>query len=678
MFQKKKIVFLFVLLAITSMVFSACGTTAQPTTTTSGEPQTVIVTVEVEKLITPTTEVVSFDQAPDPTTLTYVTADDAASLDPHLAYEGSSYEIIDSVLEGLIAFKRDSASDLIPILAKEVPTTENGGISADGLTYTFTVRDGIKYSNGNDLTASDVAFSFERVLLQSDPNSGAWMMLESIMGFNSDDVTENIAEGEFAGDQAALIAGATPEELKAVCEDVKSHFTADDATGTFSVTLAAPFAPFMSIIARPWAYVLDKEWTAEVGDWDGSCDTWQNFYAPGQEGTKLGKVIMGTGPYVLDHWTPDQEWMLTANESYWRQEGDAMWEGGPSGIARIKNILHKTIPEWGTRFAMLQTGDAAWVEVPLTNRTQADAWVGEICDNVTGECTPTDNPTGPLRVFLNLANTSRADIFMNQNVKTGETGENPYIGSGQMDGNGIKPDFFSDIHIRKAFSYCFDYDTYIAEGQNGDGVRNNGVIITNMLGYNPDQAMYPFDLDKCKEEMDLAWDGEVAANGFRVQAITATGYPDYQTALAILQANLRTVDPKYKIEVVTLPWASYLAAFRAGLLPIAISAWSEDYHDPHNWVQPFLVGTYATRQNFSDEFKAIFQPLISQAVAETDAAKRAELYYQIEALRYDNVPEVTLSQSGERHYEQRWVRDYYYNPVMPGRYFYAFDLAGSN
>ncbi len=71
--------------------------------------------------------------------------------------------------------------------------------------------------------------------------------------------------------------------------------------------------------------------------------------------------------------------------------------------------------------------------------------------------------------------------------------------------------------MRKAFSYCFDYDTYIAEGMNGDGIRNNASFITDMLGYNPDQEMYMFDLDKCAEELALAWDGQVAEVGFRVQ-----------------------------------------------------------------------------------------------------------------------------------------------------------------
>jgi peptide/nickel transport system substrate-binding protein len=676
--MNKKLLLFLGLVVMASMMLSSC------------QPQTIVETVVVTQMVagTPVEVVVTATpaptqpvthNAPDPTTLTYVMADDAACLDPHLAYEGTSYEIINNVLEPLIMVDRTSASTYVPILSQEVPSVENGGISADGMTYTFHVRQGVTFENGNPLTASDAAYSFERSLLQSDPNSGAWMMIEAIMGdnYSSGDITEPIEEDAYYGDQAGLIANATPEQLTAICEEVKAHFTFNNDTGEFAVTLPRPWGPFMAIISRPWAYIVDQEWTTEQGDWDGSCDTWQNFYAPGQEATKLAKVIMGTGPYILDHWTPDVEWVLVAKEGYWRQAGDELWPGGPSGDASIKRIVHKTVSEWGTRFAMLQTGDAAWVDVPLSQRTQVDAFVGESCDNDSRECTPTDNPDGSLRVWPSLPNPARTDIFLNFNVKTGETGQNPYIGSGQLDGNGIPPDFFSDIHLRKAFSYCFDYDTYITEAQNGDGVRNNGVIITNMLGYNPDQAEYPFDLDKCKEEMDLAWDGQVAQVGFRVQGLTGTGYPMEQTALAILQANLRSIDPKYRIEIVTLPWATYLASFRAGILPIAVSGWSEDYHDPHNWVQPFLIGTYSNRMNFPDDFKNIFRPLIEQAVSEPDPAVREQLYYQIAELRYENVPEVNLSQNGARHYEQRWVQGYIWNTVNGDYYYYPMSLAGS-
>ncbi|MBI4769491.1 MAG: hypothetical protein HY784_03520, partial [Chloroflexi bacterium] len=227
---------------------------------------------------------------------------------------------------------------------------------------------------------------------------------------------------------------------------------ADDAAGTLTFHLAQPWGPFLATMAQTWGAALDKEWAVEQGAWDGDCATWQNFYAPGAENDELGDKIMGTGPYILDNWTPGEGYVLVVNEDYWRQEGDPIWEGGPSGLARIKRIVVQLVDEWGTRFAILQAGDAEVVDVPPANRPQVDLFVGEACDYKTLECTPTDNPDAPLRKWGGLPSVSRTDVFMNFNVVVDESGVNPYIGSGQLDGNGIPPDFFSDINVRRAFN----------------------------------------------------------------------------------------------------------------------------------------------------------------------------------------------------------------------------------
>jgi len=264
---------------------------------------------------------------------------------------------------------------------------------------------------------------------------------------------------------------------------------------------------------------------------------------------------------------------------------------------------------------------------------------------------------------------------LNFNVGTDENGNNPYIGSGQLDGNGIPADFFSDIHARLAFNYCFDYDAYIADALNGDGVRNNGPIILDMLGYNPDGEMYSFDLDKCAEEMALAWDGKVAEVGFRVQAAFNTGNDTRQTIAAILQQSFGSIDPKYRVEIIGLPWPTLLAAFRVGQLPVAVSGWVEDIHDPHNWVQPFTVGTYAGRQNLPADLKAQFQELVNAGVAASTPAEREAIYFELQKLHHDTAIQITLAQATGVRYEQRWVSGYFYNPALFDRYFYAFSLA---
>ena len=151
-----------------------------------------------------------------------------------------------------------------------------------------------------------------------------------------------------------------------------------------------------------------------------------------------------------------------------------------------------------------------------------------------------------------LTSTSRTDVFLNFNLAE----DSPYIGSGQLDGNGIPSDFFADINVRKAFNHCFDYDTYIAEAQQGRGVRNNGPIILDMLGYNPDGEMYEYDPAMCEELLATAHGGVLPDIGFRFQIAFNTGNTTRQTAAAIFQSELAAINPLYQVEIVGLAVAN--------------------------------------------------------------------------------------------------------------------------
>ena len=88
---------------------------------------------------------------------------------------------------------------------------------------------------------------------------------------------------------------------------------ADDAAGTVTMTLAQPWGPFLPTIAKTWGSVMDKEWVVANGGWDGTCDTWQNFYAMTSADDPFTTIMNGTGAFMLDHWTPGQEIVLAKN-----------------------------------------------------------------------------------------------------------------------------------------------------------------------------------------------------------------------------------------------------------------------------------------------------------------------------------------------------------------------------
>lgn len=80
---------------------------------------------------------------------------DIDSLDPHKATSAGTKEILFNIFEGLV--KPDEKGNLIHAVASDYE------ISTDGLVYTFTLRDNVKFHNGNPVTAEDVKYSLERV-----------------------------------------------------------------------------------------------------------------------------------------------------------------------------------------------------------------------------------------------------------------------------------------------------------------------------------------------------------------------------------------------------------------------------------------------------------------------------------------------------------------------------------
>ena len=585
------------------------------------------------------------------------------TLDPALDYETSGGNVIQNVMEPLVIYDHISPTDFVPALALEVPTQDNGGISADGKTYTFNIREGVNFQLGGTLEPHDVAYTFQRGLLQSDPNGPQWLLLEPILGYTSGDVTEGIQDGAFAGDPEGLLAGATAEELAATCELVKSAIVADDEAGTVTFNLAVPWGPFLATISQTWGMILDQEWTMEQGGWDGDCATWQNWYAPGAENSELSPIINGTGPYMLDHWTPGEELVLTAYEGYWRTEETPKWEGGPYGPASLKTVIYSVVDEWGTRFSMMQAGDAVYSTVNPEQEVQIDPLVGEICDAQTGECQPNpDNPDGLFRKYINRPGVNRTDIFPTFFVADGSS----YVGSGQLDGNGIPLDFFNDINMRKAMATCFNYEIYNQEVLLGQGVRNNGPIISGMLGYNPDGQMYEYDPEACEGYIAEAWGGQLPETGFRFQLAFNTGNTTRQTIGEILQGEFGAINPLYQIETLGLPWPTFLSAQRASQLPVAVNGWQEDIHDPHNWVQPYLVGTYGARQNIPAELMDQYRELVNNGVLASDPVEREQIYFDLQALFYDTVPQIILLQRDAPWYTQRWVNGYYYRVGMFG------------
>jgi peptide/nickel transport system substrate-binding protein len=587
-----------------------------------------------------------------------MTFGDPSELDPAYNYETAGGGQLFNIYEGLVSFEGADATKFKAVLAEAIPDptpTDDGGSQ-----YVWQIKKGVKFHDGSEMTPEDVAFSFWRVLLKADPNTPGFLMTEPF--FKTFDAAELVdPSGALDGDPDGLKAQPAAK-LEAACQTVKDAITFDNEAGTVTMKLAQPWGPFVATIAQRWASVTSKAWVAANGEWDGECSTWQNFYGIPSESLALRDKTNGTGPYMLDHWTPGEEIVLTAFDDYW------------GGAPTIKRVVTKNVGEFGTRFAALQAGDADRITPGSpADWAQMDTLVREECNAETGECTEV-NPDGILRVIKPLISLSRTDLGMNQAIPE----DSPFIGSGKLDGEGIPTNFFSDVHIRRAFNYCFDYETYIADVQFGEAVRSLALTLPGQPGYDG-SPIYEYDLDKCKAEFEAAElkteDGSqgVMDVGFYVQLGYNTGNTARQTMAEILAANLGDVsDGKFIVNPVALPWPTYLRVVRVKQMPLAVAGWQEDIHDPHNWYVPYIQTTYGSRFNISQELLDKYNPLISSGAAETDFDKRAEIYTELNQMIHDDAPYIIMSVLTNRSYEglymKGWLGGTSQNPLvsLPG------------
>ncbi|MEZ4518962.1 MAG: hypothetical protein R3C44_19790 [Chloroflexota bacterium] len=169
-------------------------------------------------------------------------------------------------------------------------------------------------------------------------------------------------------------------------------------------------------------------------------------------------------------------------------------------------------------------------------------------------------------------------------------------------------------------------------------------------------------------------DGQLPDTGFRFQIAFNTGNTTRQTIAEIFQAELGAINPNYIVESIGLPWPTFLSAQRASQLPVSVSAWLEDIRDPHNWVQP--SGQHLRRSSrYAGELMDEFRVLVDAGVQAADPGARQDIYYELQQVFYDNVPQIILHQRSTPWYTQPWVDGYYYRVGGFGRDYYAYSLA---
>ncbi len=529
------------------------------------------------------------------------------SLDPAYAYDTTSGSRIMNIYETLVFWDGEKTDEFIPMLATKVPSVENGLLSADGLTYTFPIRGGVKSHNGEVMTPEDVEYSFERSMVL-DPSGGPiWMLLEPLLGVGSTRKGDEIVVSFENIDAAVEIEG----------NNIVFH-------------LKQPYPPFLSVLSNQWGAVVNKKFVVENGGWPGTAETWKDYNNPESGEETLHAIACGTGPFELERWDPGVETVLVRNDNYWREP------------AKLKRVVGKFVEEWTTRKLMFLAGD---VDVVMVD-TQ---YIGEM-EGIEG-----------IRVHKDLPELGNTSAFFN--FKINPEG-NADIGSGKLDGEGIPPDFFADKDVRLGFAHSFDWDSYLRDVWFGEAYQPASPIVVGLPYRNPDQPTYSRDKAEAEEHFKKAWGGQVWEKGFKMTVLYNIGNAQRRTAAHMFEDNLEVLNPKFSIDVRPVDWATYVRELRQNKLTLFIIGWLADYPDPHNFIHPFMhtYGAFSDFQSYSDPR---VDALIEQGVATVDPEERKDIYYELQAIYYEDVPSVGIYQQLRRRYERDWVKGWYFNTCIP-------------
>lgn len=409
--KSKKLLILLSLLLVVSVFISACSSGEEPTTAPEPEEPTTGEEQTGEKIL-------RTNNSSEP-----------GSLDPALAQGTHESWILNNLFEGLM--KYDSTGQIVPGMAKEYTLSE------DDLTYTFTLRDDIKWSNGDPITAHDFEFAWKRAL---DPELAAdyAFQLYYIKG------AEAYNSGEGTADDVAVKA-------------------LDDKT--LEVTLESPTAYFLDLCSFYTYYPVNKAVVESNPDW-----------------AKDPSTYVSNGPFTLESWEHNAKIKLAKNENYYDKDSIKL-DGIDFDIIEDENTAWQKY-EGGEYDILVTLPQAVVAQLKAENNPelQIGTEVGTYYYNLNNETKPFNNK----KVRQALAYALDRQTIVDKIAQGGQIAATGVVPPGLLDENGQD--------YRETTGHFIEYDVERAKTLLAEGLAEEGMTIEDfnaqgfVLLYNTSEA----------------------------------------------------------------------------------------------------------------------------------------------------------------------------------------------
>lgn len=381
-------------------------------------------------------------------TLTVQVTRNPETIDPALSSEIDGANLILCAFDCLLRF--DENSKLVASMASE------WNCSDDGLVWTFKLRDGLKWSDGSKLTASDFVYSWKRLADPAAAAPYAETMLKMVKGFDEVTATGNLD----------LLAVEAPDDT------------------TFVVTLSHPCPYFDVLTASPSLCAVNQRTVEANGD------SWAT----------MAETYVCNGPFYIKEWVPNSYILFAKNTNYY--DADRV---------KLDTIKYLLIDDTNAAYAAYQTGEAQMIHAVPAAEVAAlssgsdfhvEPILGTYYVSLNTKVAPFDNPTVRKALSLAIDRKYLTETLMDNTYLPASS----FIGPGFSDWDGSQ--FMDNANGGKPYIDVNDFEGNLAKAKellaeagypNGEGFPDI-TYTTDTAEYHPIVAQY---LQKAWKELGI-------------------------------------------------------------------------------------------------------------------------------------------------------------------------------
>jgi len=538
---------LFLLIGLLTLALVQCGPGPTPAPEETTAPPPPAETEEAAATEEPT-------EAPaEPKILRVAATASVTTWDPSASFSTEALYMA-NLYEPLIWIRPDGTFE--PALA------ESWDVSEDGLTWTFHLRPGVKFHDGDTLTADAVVASIERTRALGTGASWIWWMVDSI---------------EAVDELTVEFTLSTPYPLDRV------------VASTYAAWIMSPTAAAME----------DSEW-----------------FEAGNEA--------GTGPWMLESYTPDEEVVLTRFEDYWGGWDDKQFD----------KVVISIVPEQVVQAQMLEGGEA---DLALSLPVEAYADFQASPDFVVYEDDTLFN-------YVGLLNTQKEPL--------------------------------NNKLVRQAIAYAIPYDDVVAVGAGGLGQQARGPVPHGLWPYSDEVGQYTYDPDRAR---DLLAEAGYPGGGFSLVLTHAAENLSEERFAPVIRDAL--ADIGIEVEIRPMLWAQQWELAKgdpAEAQDIFLLLWWPTISDGYDNLssmfhcedEPFFNLCYYCNPEYDELIDTALE------LTATDPETGQQMYIDAMNILVEDSPALFLYDTRVFRPVPTYLEGYEYNPNYPfSTFFYPIRLA---